>query len=77
MNDGEDILLADTAEDFANQVARVLGDPALARRLGRQHGDAPKRSTRGVPRSTGWNAFTRNCARLPGRWCLPTGGKRM
>jgi sugar transferase (PEP-CTERM/EpsH1 system associated) len=32
--DGEDILMADTAEDFANQVARVLGDAALARRLG-------------------------------------------
>jgi sugar transferase (PEP-CTERM/EpsH1 system associated) len=34
VNDGEDILLADTAEDFASQVARVLGDAALARRLG-------------------------------------------
>jgi polysaccharide biosynthesis protein PslH len=34
VNDGEDILLADTAEDFAGQVARVLGDAALARRLG-------------------------------------------
>jgi glycosyltransferase involved in cell wall biosynthesis len=34
VNDGEDILLADTAEDFARQVARVLGDAALARRLG-------------------------------------------
>lgn len=34
VNDGEDILLADTAEDFANQVTRVLGDAALAQRLG-------------------------------------------
>lgn len=34
VNDGEDIVLADTPEDFANQVARVLGDTALARRLG-------------------------------------------
>jgi glycosyltransferase involved in cell wall biosynthesis len=34
VNDDEDILLADTAEDFAAQVARVLGDAALARRLG-------------------------------------------
>jgi glycosyltransferase involved in cell wall biosynthesis len=32
--DGEDILLADRAEDFALQVTRVLGDPGLARRLG-------------------------------------------
>src|SRR5262249_35918041 len=32
--DGEDILLADTPEDFAGQVVRALGDAALARRLG-------------------------------------------
>jgi polysaccharide biosynthesis protein PslH len=31
---GEDILLADTPEDFARQVTRALGDSALARRLG-------------------------------------------
>ncbi|HET9495112.1 MAG TPA: glycosyltransferase [Chloroflexia bacterium] len=31
---GEDILLADTADVFAGQVSRVLGDEALARRLG-------------------------------------------
>jgi glycosyltransferase involved in cell wall biosynthesis len=30
---GEDILIADTAADFAQAVARVLTDPALARRL--------------------------------------------
>ncbi|MEO5950998.1 MAG: glycosyltransferase [Chloroflexia bacterium] len=34
VNDGEDILLGDTAEQFAAQVAHVLGDVALARRLG-------------------------------------------
>ena len=34
VNDEEDILLADTAADFAGQIARVLGDAALARRLG-------------------------------------------
>jgi len=31
---GEDILLADTAQDFASQVAAVLADQDLARRLG-------------------------------------------
>jgi glycosyltransferase involved in cell wall biosynthesis len=31
----EDILLADTPQDFADQVARVLGDAELATRLGR------------------------------------------
>src|SRR5207253_478780 len=35
VNDGEDILLGDTAEEFANQVARVLGDAGLAHRLGK------------------------------------------
>jgi sugar transferase (PEP-CTERM/EpsH1 system associated) len=30
----EDILLGDTADDFAGQVSRVLGDPALRERLG-------------------------------------------
>ena len=34
VNAGEDILLADAAEDFADQVVRVLGDAALAQRLG-------------------------------------------
>jgi len=34
VNDGEHILLADTAEEFAGQVVRVLDDSALARRLG-------------------------------------------
>jgi glycosyltransferase involved in cell wall biosynthesis len=34
VTDGEDILLADSAADFAGQVARVLGDATLARRLG-------------------------------------------
>jgi sugar transferase (PEP-CTERM/EpsH1 system associated) len=34
VKDGKDILLADTAENFAGQVARVLSDAALARRLG-------------------------------------------
>ena len=34
MSDGKDILLADTAEDFAAKLARVLGDEALAGRLG-------------------------------------------
>lgn len=31
---GEDLLVADTAEEFARYVLRVLGDPALAKRLG-------------------------------------------
>jgi polysaccharide biosynthesis protein PslH len=42
VKDGEDILLAGTAQEFASQVARVLGDAALARRLGeaaRQHAE--------------------------------------
>jgi glycosyltransferase involved in cell wall biosynthesis len=34
VNDGDDVLLADTAEDFANQVSRALGDTALTRKLG-------------------------------------------
>jgi sugar transferase (PEP-CTERM/EpsH1 system associated) len=34
VKNGEDILLADTAEDFAGQVVRALSDAALARRLG-------------------------------------------
>jgi glycosyltransferase involved in cell wall biosynthesis len=34
VTDGADILLADTAVDFADLVSRVLGDAALARRLG-------------------------------------------
>jgi glycosyltransferase involved in cell wall biosynthesis len=34
VSDGGDILLADRAEDFARAVGRVLGDVALARRLG-------------------------------------------
>jgi len=34
VDDGENILLADRPEEFADQVARVLGDPALAARLG-------------------------------------------
>lgn len=34
VTDGQDILLADSAEDFAARVAQVLDDPALARRLG-------------------------------------------
>jgi sugar transferase (PEP-CTERM/EpsH1 system associated) len=35
VGDGEDILLADTAEDFAEQVVRVLSDGELAERLGK------------------------------------------
>jgi glycosyltransferase involved in cell wall biosynthesis len=31
--DGNDILIADTAETFAEAVVRVLRDPALAQRL--------------------------------------------
>src|SRR5207248_7030468 len=34
VNDGVDLLLGDTAGDFAAQVVRSLGDAALARRLG-------------------------------------------
>ena len=34
VKDGEDILLGDTAEDFARQVIRALGDAVLRRRLG-------------------------------------------
>jgi sugar transferase (PEP-CTERM/EpsH1 system associated) len=34
VNNNEHILLADTPEDFANQVARVLNDAAFARRIG-------------------------------------------
>lgn len=34
VNNGQDILLADAPEDFAEQVARVLSDAALAQRLG-------------------------------------------
>jgi polysaccharide biosynthesis protein PslH len=34
VNNGEDILLADTAEEFAGQLTRVLEDGDLARRLG-------------------------------------------
>ena len=34
VTDGEDILLADTAEEFAKQVARALRDGALAGRIG-------------------------------------------
>lgn len=34
VNDGEHILLGDTAEDFATQVVRALDDSALAQRLG-------------------------------------------
>ena len=34
VSDGEDILLGDTAEDFADQVVRALGDAPLAKRLG-------------------------------------------
>jgi glycosyltransferase involved in cell wall biosynthesis len=34
VTDGWDILLADTAEDFAARVEQVLDDPALAHRLG-------------------------------------------
>lgn len=39
----EDILLADSAEEFANRVVRVLEEPALAQRLGeaaRRHAEA-------------------------------------
>jgi sugar transferase (PEP-CTERM/EpsH1 system associated) len=34
INDGEDLLLADTPADFADAVIRVLREPALARQLG-------------------------------------------
>ena len=34
INNGEDLLLADTPDDFANAVVRVLKEPALARQLG-------------------------------------------
>jgi glycosyltransferase involved in cell wall biosynthesis len=34
INDGEDILLADTPEDFANTVVRVLQDASFARQVG-------------------------------------------
>jgi sugar transferase (PEP-CTERM/EpsH1 system associated) len=34
VNDGVDLLLGDTAEDFAAQVVRALGDAGLAQRLG-------------------------------------------
>lgn len=34
VSDGEDILLGDTAEEFAAQVVHILGDAALAQRLG-------------------------------------------
>jgi glycosyltransferase involved in cell wall biosynthesis len=34
VRDGEHLLIADTADAFADQVDRILGDPALAARLG-------------------------------------------
>jgi sugar transferase (PEP-CTERM/EpsH1 system associated) len=48
INNGEDLLLADTPTDFANAVVRVLKEPALARELG-------VRGAQTVRERYGWN----------------------
>jgi glycosyltransferase involved in cell wall biosynthesis len=50
VKDGVDILLADTAEDFARHVVRVLDDPLLAQRLGEaaRHSAETRYSWRGA-----------------------------
>jgi len=48
--DGEDALLADTPQDFADAVCRLLKDPALRERLGRA-------ARRAAERDYGWDAI--------------------
>jgi glycosyltransferase involved in cell wall biosynthesis len=50
VKDGVEILLGDTAEDFARQVVRVLDDPLLAQRLGEaaRHSAETRYSWRGA-----------------------------
>lgn len=43
VTDGQDVLLADGADAFADATARVLGDPALAARLGAAGRDLAER----------------------------------
>ncbi|HEU4793958.1 MAG TPA: glycosyltransferase family 4 protein [Nitrolancea sp.] len=57
VTDGQDILLADTAEEFAARVAQVLDDTALAHRLG----DAARRL---IEQRYDWQASVQQLAHL-------------
>lgn len=57
VTDGQDILMADAPQDFADAVCRVLEDPALRDRLGRQGRDL-------VERRYDWRAVAEDMLRV-------------
>jgi glycosyltransferase involved in cell wall biosynthesis len=57
LRDGEHLLLADTAEAFAQSIVRVLSDETLARRLGQQAASE-------VREKFGWSTVARSFAEI-------------